>query len=168
MKKFRNSLFGFNRDDVMDFVVESREKEAKLKAECDELNVNINELNSKLANMEKIVSDFKQREESLTRLSESIGRLYLVAQANAEAVTKAAAENATKATLCVESNMKIASETETKLEEIGLELNEKTKKYLEEIELLKAQLSETINTIEENNSIINEGLSEASKVGTAK
>ncbi|MBO5745778.1 MAG: hypothetical protein J6S13_01635 [Clostridia bacterium] len=165
-KKFRNSLFGFNRDDVMDFVVESREKEAKLKAKCDELNTSIDELNIKLADLEKTVADFKRREESLTRLSESIGRLYLVAQANAEAVTKAAEENATKATLCVESNMRIACEAESKLEEIGLELNKRTEKYLEDIELLKAQLSEAKNTIEENKSIIEEGLSEASKVGT--
>ncbi len=167
-KKFRNSLFGFNRDDVMDFVVESREKEGKLKLKCEELNLSIEELNSKLASMEKIVADFKQREESLTRLSESIGRLFLVAQANAEAVTKAAEENATKATLCVESNMRIASETESRLEEIGLELNKRTEQYLEDIESLKIQLSEARNTIEENQLIIKEGLSETSKVGTAK
>lgn len=164
-KKFRNSLFGFNRDDVMDFVVESREKEAKLKLKCDELNTNIDELNSKLSDLEKTVADFKLREENLFRLSESIGRLYLVAQANAAAVTKAAEENAVKSSACVENNMRIASETESRLEEIGIELNKKTEQYLEEIEALKTQLSDARNTIEENQLIIKEGLTETSLVG---
>ena len=89
MKKFRNSLFGFNRDDVLNFVVEARESELKHKKTIDALNSKINELeaasnelteknaalDSELSSALLKIKDFEQREEALTRLSESIGRL---------------------------------------------------------------------------------------------
>lgn len=164
MKKFRGALFGFNREDVLTFVVESREAENKnrkkiesLESVNEELEADIEQLKSlndeifaKLSIAEEKIKDFEQREESLTRLSESIGRLYLVAQANANAVINAANENVELSKNAVEQNISVASSAEAELSEISRILNEKTKAYTDEIAALEKQIADARERIIEN------------------
>ncbi len=174
MKKFRNSLFGFNRDDVLNFVVEARESELKHKKTIDELNSKINELeadskelseknaalDSELSSALSKINEFEQREEALTRLSESIGRLYLVAQANANSIIASANENIAKANAVVDQNMSVATEAEAELREISRVLNEKTAEYAKEIDELKQQLNSARDRIAENKAEISDRQSE--------
>ena len=174
MKKFRNCLFGFNRDDVLNFVVEARESELKHKKTIDALNSKINELeaasnelseknaalDSELSSALLKIKDFEQREEALTRLSESIGRLYLVAQANASSIIASANENVKKANAVVDHNMSVATEAEAELQEISRVLNEKTAEYAKEIDALKQQLTEARDRIAENKAEISDRQSE--------
>ena len=39
-RKFRNSLFGFNRDDVLSYMLEVKENEVKTKQNIEKLNKN--------------------------------------------------------------------------------------------------------------------------------
>lgn len=174
MKKFRNSLFGFNRDDVLNFVVEARESELKHKKTIDELNSKINELevaskelskknaalDSELSSALSKINEFEQREEALTRLSESIGRLYLVAQANANSIIASANENVAKANAVVDQNMSVATDAEAELREISRVLNEKTAEYAKEIDELKQQLNNARDRIAENKAEIKDRQSE--------
>lgn len=173
-KKFRTGLFGFNRDDVLQFVLEAKENESKSAKKIDGLtsktieleNMN-NELQEKCNNLEVELSaaraeiaDFRQREEALTRLSESIGRLYLVAQANARSIIDTANRSAEASLQSVEKNMAVAVSAEEKLEEISAVLSERTKAYLAEIESLKNQIAATQTEIEQNAAEISERQSE--------
>lgn len=174
MKKFRNSLFGFNKDDVMGFVFEAKNNEAKLKNSIRELEAKhendtqkLFELESKVAELTSLLDDFKQREDAITALSESIGRLYLVAQANASAIITAANENAEAARSAVEQNVAVADSAEEDLAEIGRVLLAKTKAYTEELETLKAKLNDTKQKIAENSADIETLKEESSAVTTS-
>ncbi len=163
-KKFRTGLFGFNRDDVLKFVVDAKENELiknqkidALTKKTEELEKNSTELEEKCIALEtelsaakKEIDEFHQREEALTRLSESIGRLYLVAQANARSIIDTANRSAEASLQSVEKNMAVAVSAEEKLEEISAVLSEKTKTYLAEIESLKTQITATQFEIEQN------------------
>lgn len=156
-KKFRNSLIGFNKDDVMAFVLKAKETENTYKNKINELNDSIISLENEISGLqslykqtadvlektEKQLDSYRQREEALTQLSESIGRLYLVAKANAEAVTSAANEAAEKSLITVDKNIDLAEKTEIELQQIGEVLNEKTREYLATITDLQKQLSAT-------------------------
>ena len=97
-------------------------------------------------------------------MSESIGRLYLVAQANASAIITAANENAEAARSVVEQNVAVADNAEEDLNEIGRVLLAKTKEYSEELEALKAKLYDTKQKIAENTAEIDKLKDESSAV----
>ena len=167
-KKFRNSILGFNRDDVMAFVLEAKDNEIKFKKTIDELNEKIGQLQASLDEMsllqeqtaailketEKELNTYKEREGTLTKLSESIGRLYLVAQANANAVVASANDSAAESERIVQSNLEVACSAESKLAEISEVLNEKTKAYLSEINELEQDLAAVKERISANNADI--------------
>jgi chromosome segregation ATPase len=179
IKKFRNSLFGFNKDDVMSFVMESKESENTLKKKINELNGKIETLNNDIEGLQtkyeetkKILSEteeqlesYRQREEALTALSESIGRLYLVAKANAESVMASANESAEKSMYAVDKNIAIAENAESELKEISDTLNEKTREYLEAVADLKQQLEDTRKTVAEAKENIAERQNEMASIG---
>ncbi len=177
-KKFRNSLFGFNRDDVMMYVLESKEKDennknkiAELSGKLESLTDDFNELTSLyeqtvavLKEAEAQLDSFKQREEALTALSESIGRLYLVAEANAKAIIQSANDNAEKSQLVVNKSVEIAENAESDLAEISETLNTKTSEYTSVLSRLQSQLAETKRIIEENNSEIKDRKAELAEI----
>ena len=179
IKKFRNSLFGFNKDDVMSFVMESKESENNFKKRITELNSKIDTLQADIESLQakhdetkKILSEtearlesYRQREDALTALSESIGRLYLVAKANAESVMASANESAEKSMYAVDKNIAIAENAENELKEISDTLNEKTREYLEAVADLKQQLEDTRKTVAEAKENIAERQNEMAQVG---
>ncbi len=179
-KKFRNSLFGFNKEDVLSFVVEAKENEVKYKKSIDELNSKIDELEQsnsefskkytdtmdKLSAAEEQLRDFERREAALTHLSESIGRLYLVAQANANAIITSANENVKLSQEAVERNISVATSAEQELAEISRILDERTKEYSLEIASLKRQITDAKERISVNCSDIAERQSELEVITT--
>lgn len=178
IKKFRNSLFGFNRDDVMSYVLDVKESEQKhrknikeledkvsaLEADNGKLCENVEEITKKLELSEEKIKEFEAREEEIARLGESIGRLYLVAQANAGAILSAAHENAEISQTMVEKNISAADDAETELTEISRALDEKTRSYLAEIAELKRIVAETKERISSNCANIEEIKSETASV----
>lgn len=167
-KEFRNSFFGFNRNDVLSFVYESQENSLRSKQTIEELQSKVSDLEDKvkevtllqeqtvniLKETEKQLDSYKQREESLTKLSESIGRLYLVAQANADSIVSSANDSIEKSKETVERSIAVASSAESELAEIGDMLNNKTAAYIDEITKLKQQLAAAKERIAENNADI--------------
>ena len=179
IKKFRNSLFGFNKDDVMSFVMESKESENNFKKKITELNSKIDTIQKEMQALktthketEKVLNEteaqleaYRQREDALTALSESIGRLYLVAKANAESVMASANESAEKSMQAIDKNIEIAANAEDELKEISDILNEKTREYLEAVADLKQQLENTRKSVTEAKENIAERQNEMANVG---
>ncbi len=177
-KKFRRSIWGFNREDVLAFAARSTENETKLKADIDELKSKMSELKSTLDEMtllqeqtaavlsetEKQLDSYKQREDSITALGESIGRLYLVAKSNAESIVNEAQRSAEVSREVVTKNLETADTAEKELEDIGRILDEKTRIYLSEIEELKVALDSAKRAVAENSVSIDEHIAEAEAV----
>ena len=92
---FRKSLFGFNSDDVLNYINESHkkfsEKENELNQKIESLDETLAKLNSQLEdvkaakeNVEIQLKEYTDKYDEIERLSQSIGKLYLVAQSNAK------------------------------------------------------------------------------------
>lgn len=168
--KFRNSFFGFNKEDVLTYVVSTREKENSLIKNNENLNQELNKikslhselidefnsLNDNFKDIQKQLEDYKNREESLTRISEGIGKLYLVAQSNATTIINSAKENALASSEAVNNNLEIANLAQNEFDLINSQLTEKAKAFTEEIEMLRSKLEQIKDTISNNNSSIKE------------
>ena len=174
IKKFRNSLLGFNREDVNKFILETKINDETNKQKISELNNKIEELHGNISELtllhnqtvemlkeaEARIENFKKREDALTALSESIGRLYLVAEANAKSIMQSANDSAEMSQKVVDRNIEIASKAENELAEISELLNSKTLEYTEVINRLQLQLTDIKRKIEDNQTDIEERKSE--------
>ena len=101
---FRKSLFGFNCDDVIEYIEQSHknfsEKENQLNQKIDTLDNTIETINAQLEDVksaktavEAQLKEYTDKYDEIERLSQNIGKLYLVAQANAKSVMQNSAEN---------------------------------------------------------------------------
>lgn len=173
-QKFRSSLFGFNKDDVLTFAITSKEKEKELKSRLDraelkqaeteeKLTTVTDELSAALKEIDKLsdeVKAYREREDEITKLSESIGRLYLVAKTNARTVTEMAEASVKASSELVDRNIEIAENTENGMEEIKTSFKERSDELISEIEKLKAEISEiklrTVTEREKSNEYLSE------------
>lgn len=102
---FRKSLFGFNCDDVVAYIEKTHkahtEKEIVLKEQIENLSgenasikEQIREMAEEKAELEAKLKEFTDKYDEIERLSQNIGKLYLVAKSNAQTVMKEARESA--------------------------------------------------------------------------
>ena len=158
---FRKSLFGFNCDDVMKYIERSQksfaEKEKDLTNQVEELskslglsNENYRKLNEEKELIAKKLADFSEKYEEIERLSENIGKLYLVAQANAQAIMANSEENANLANSEVEKNLSAINDAHESLDSLRKSVIQTSNEFLCEIDGLISSLNETKETIAAN------------------
>lgn len=162
--KFRNSLFGFNKDDVLEYVVATKGTENTLKTKLEKLENeldNANKANSELtaenASLSSTISvmsaeleDYHKREEQLTKLSESIGKMYLVSQSNARTVLNSVNDSVKKAEEVITAKIDAANKAEEEFTAIRQILNEKTESFNNEVLELQDKLYRTKVSLKEN------------------
>jgi len=151
---FRKSLFGFNCNDVIDYIEKSHKK-FKLKA--DELTKKAEEL-SKQLNLEKkeyeklleeknIISEkldaFTAKADEIERLSDNIGKLYLVSQANAQAIMSNAEQNQDLANSEVQKNLSAIEEAHASLNALRENIVKTAEDYIKEVDSLLSSLDTT-------------------------
>ncbi|MCQ2478591.1 MAG: DivIVA domain-containing protein, partial [Clostridia bacterium] len=96
---FRKSFLGFNCEDVMSYIEDSHKsfmkKEEELNGKISELNKTVSNLSSDIEDLNKTnealqdkVKEYTSKQDEIERLSQNIGKLYLVAQSNAKAIVK--------------------------------------------------------------------------------
>ena len=158
---FRKSLFGFNCDDVMKYIERSQksfaEKEKDLTNQVEELsksldlsNENYRKLNDEKELIAKKLADFSEKYEENERLTENIGKLYLVAQANAQAIIANSEENANLANSEVEKNLSAINDAHESLDSLRKSVIQTSNEFLCEIDGLISSLNETKETIAAN------------------
>ncbi len=158
---FKKSFFGFNCDDVMKYIERSQksfaEKEKDLTNQVEELsksldlsNENYRKLNDEKELIAKKLADFSEKYEEIERLSENIGKLYLVAQANAQAIMANSEENANLANSEVEKNLSAINDAHESLDSLRKSVIQTSNEFLGEIDGLISSLNETKETIAAN------------------
>ncbi len=158
---FKKSLFGFNCDDVMQYIERSQksfaEKEKDLANQVEELsksldlsNENYRKLNDEKELIAKKLADFSEKYEEIERLSENIGKLYLVAQANAQAIMANSEKNANLANSEVEKNISAINDAHESLDSLRKSVIQTSNEFLGEIDGLISSLNETKETIAAN------------------
>ncbi len=163
MAGFKKSLFGFNCADVLAYIEKSHKKSAalekKLNGEIEELNVNIDSLkedNKKITlerdELERKLAEFNAKYEEIERLSENIGKLYLVAQANAQAIIENSENNAKLISEEVDRNLSSIDEAHESLSLLRENITKTSNEFVSEVEALIASLDDTKKQITLNSS----------------
>ncbi len=150
---FRKSLFGYNQDDVIEYVKKLHNnfslKEDAFKKQLADLESKINGLNQDLAVLEnekaslsEKLSEYNAKKSEMDRLSENIGKLYMVSQANAKTIMANAEENSKIANMEIEKNVSAIEETHKALEGLKQSINETSQNFTKEVESLMHSLEE--------------------------
>ncbi len=158
---FRKSLLGFNCSDVMEYIEKSqnrfskREKELTEKTDtlAAELKLNeesLNKLNAEKEQISKKLAEYNEKYEEIERLSENIGKLYLVAQANAQAITANSRKNAELAEGETAKNLSAIDTAHNSLEELKKQIKTTSEDFLSELDTLISSLNETRVTVASN------------------
>ena len=158
---FRKSLFGFNCDDVIDYV-EKAHKNFKIKADAltqkaDELENQLNlskEAYDKLMVEKNEISEkldaFTQKADEIERLSENIGKLYLVSQTNAQAIITNAEASSELAKNEVVKNLSAIDEAHVSLNALRENIVKTSDEFIKEVENMLSSLDVTRQQIIEN------------------
>ncbi|MBE6733150.1 MAG: hypothetical protein E7561_04045 [Ruminococcaceae bacterium] len=151
-KGFKNSLFGFKKTDVINYIEQSHknssEKEAELLAQIENLkNENsalkddISALNEEKTRIENIQDEYIKRYNELEKLSEEIGKLYLTAQTNAKEIVEKSLEDKEIIDQELESNIKTIEEMHESLGTVKSEFLSSVNSFSSELD----RLFETFN-----------------------
>ena len=172
---FRKAFLGFNCNDVIEYVkkthTEFSEKEEELnlkiknlQKEIEEKNNTINEKDEKIKETEKALEVYRQKEEEINRISENIGKLYIVSQANAKAITETAEENRRLAEEEITKNLDALKSAHEKLTSIIKGVTDTSVDFTDNMKSLSGELDNTINAIVENNEKCGEKVAEKEKI----
>ena len=168
---FRKGLFGFNCDDVMQYIEKTHKsfskKEAEFKEKIDALNTTLDAANETIENikvektlLEAKLKEFTDKQEEIERLSQNIGKLYLVAQANAKSVMENAQQNSELARVEVERNMSAVTEAQESLNQLKTEILIASESFSKELDRLVTEFNKTKTDIIVNTSEIDEKFKE--------
>lgn len=158
---FKKSLFGFNCNDVIDYI---ERLQIKFKNKTDELNQKTEELSNELGlskeNYQKLLEEknalsekldaFTQKAEEIEKLSENIGKLYLVSQANAKVIMSSAEESSSLANSEVEKNLSAIDEAHISLNELRHNIQKTSDDFIKEVDVLLTSLDATREQITKN------------------
>ncbi len=159
---FRKSLFGFNSDDVLNYINESHkkfsEKENELNQKIESLDETLAKLNSQLEdvkaakeNVEIQLKEYTDKYDEIERLSQSIGKLYLVAQSNAKSIMKNSNECKDIANKEVEKNLYSIDKAHESLDELKANIMQTSADFVSKIDTLVASLDSAREEISEKN-----------------
>lgn len=149
---FRKSLFGFNCDDVIGYIEESHKKfsakENELNEKIDSLDSTIATINAQLedvkaakAVVEAQLKEYTDKYDEIERLSQNIGKLYLVAQANAKSIMQNSAENRDIANREVEKNLNSIDNAHEQLAALKAEIMQTSNDFVAKVDSLVTSLA---------------------------
>lgn len=159
---FRKSLFGFNCDDVMSYIENAHkqfaEKETLLNEKIADLDNTLSDVNAQLenikaakANVEAQLKEYTDKYDEIERLSQNIGKLYLVSQANAKAVMQNSVDNKQLSQQEVEKNLSSIEIAHQSLNTIKDEIMQTSADFVAKVENLVSSLNSTRAQISVNN-----------------
>ncbi len=158
---FRKSLFGFNSDDVMEYIerkhkefsvkeTELNEKAEELKSELDAIKRELEEVKLQKEISDRQLKEYTDKYDEIERLSKNIGKLYLVAQANAKAIMKSSEDNLSLSRKEVDNNLSKIDEAHESLEQLKEKILRTSTDFAVQVDGLMASLTSTRSQIEIN------------------
>ena len=149
---FRKSFLGFNCDDVIEYIQNSHkkfsEKEAELNQKIQNLDDTITTINAQLedvkaakAAVEAQLKEYTEKHDEIERLSQNIGKLYLVAQANAKSIMQNSAETRDITNREVEKNLHSIDNAHEQLAALKAEIMQTSNDFVAKVDSLVTSLS---------------------------
>lgn len=161
---FRKSLFGFNSNDVIEYIESTHKsfvkKEKDLKADIEALknelelsNKKCDKLELEKAEIDKKLAEFNAKYDEIERLSENIGKLYLVAQTNAKAIIENSENSAKIAEDEVNKNIYSINEAHESLKNLRQSIIKTSDDFVVEVDTLISSLNATCQKISNNSEV---------------
>lgn len=159
---FRKSFLGFNCDDVIEYIQNSHkkfsEKENELNQKIDSLdntianiNTQLEEVKSAKAVVEAQLKEYTDKYDEIERLSQNIGKLYLVAQANAKSIMQNSAENRDITNREVEKNLHSIDNAHEQLAALKAEIMQTSNNFVAKVDSLVTSLSTAREQVNQKN-----------------
>lgn len=159
---FRKSFLGFNCDDVIEYIQNSHrkfsEKEKELNKKIESLDNTIATVNAQLddvkaakAAVEAQLKEYTDKYDEIERLSQNIGKLYLVAQTNAKAIMQNSSDNRDLANREVEKNLHSIDNAHEQLEALKAEIMQTSNEFVNKVDTLVSSLSTAREQVSQNN-----------------
>lgn len=159
---FRKSLFGFNCDDVIEYVQNTHkkfsEKENQLNDKIDGLdktiatiNLQLEEVKAAKAAVEAQLKEYTDKQDEIERLSQNIGKLYLVAQTNAKSIMQNSAENRDIANREVEKNLHSIDNAHEALAALKAEIMQTSNDFVTKVDTLVSSLASAREQVGQKN-----------------
>ena len=145
-KGFRRSLMGFNRDDVLQYISNEDKKNTK---KINSLNAEIVDLKNKISSLNTQLNIYKDKEEEINRLADSIGALYIIAKNNAEIILENAKQSKLAASEEINKNLELLNSAQENYVEIKQTVLSLTNAFSQSVNNAIASLKDTENIIEE-------------------
>ena len=172
---FRKSLFGFNSDDVIEYIERAQntfnkreadlsEKLSSAKKELALSQENYEALMSEKQELEQKIEEFNTKYADIERLSENIGKLYLVAQANSKVIIDNSQKSAQISDFEVERNLYSIDEAHKSLEELRANITKTSENFVSEVDKLISSLTDTKAKINQNTLAVEEAKKEFSEI----
>lgn len=160
---FRKSFLGFNCDDVIEYIQNSHrkfsEKERELNQKIDNLDNTIATVNAQLedvknakAQVEAQLKEYTDKYDEIERLSQNIGKLYLVAQTNAKAIIQNSADNRDIANREVERNLHSIDNAHEQLAALKAEITKTSDEFVTKVDALVSSLTTAREQVNQKNS----------------
>lgn len=159
---FRKSLFGFNCDDVIEYIEQSHkkfsEKESELNQKIDTLDNTIATVNAQLedvksakAAVEVQLKEYTDKYDEIERLSQNIGKLYLVAQTNAKSIMQNSAQTRDIANREVEKNLHSIDNAHEQLAALKAEIMQTSNDFVNKVDTLVTSLATAREQVAQKN-----------------
>lgn len=167
--EFRNSFFGFNKDDVLNYV---HMKDHELKNLSNSLNTKIDELQKQLDELKaehlaalntvgtltrengelKIkVDEYDKKANDLELMSANIGKLYLVSKATAKSIVEKSEESSAAIALQNERQLKNIENTQSSIKDIAESILSASKGFVTHLDELQSSLDAVKGKVASNN-----------------
>lgn len=158
---FRKSFFGFNCNDVIEYIENTHkkfkaktdvltEKTEKLSEELNSANDMYQKLLEEKNSISRRLDEFLKKSDEIERLSENIGKLYLVSQANAQAIISNAEENSSLVDREVNKNISAIDEAHLSLQQLRENIIKTSDDFIKEVDILMNSIDTTRTKITEN------------------
>ena len=172
---FKKSLFGFNCSDVIEYIENTHkmfvQKEKNLNNRVEELLEEVNTINAAKDKLEaekieldRKLDEFNKKYEEIERLSENIGKLYLVAQTNAQAIISNSEESARLSNEEVSRNLYTIDEAHSSLEALRQHIQKTSDDFIAEVDRMMTSLNATREQIATNTENVNAAKKEFAEV----
>ncbi len=159
---FRKSLFGFNSDDVMEYISKTHnefvQKETVLNEKIENLNTELDDAKAQISSiidekeqLEAKLKEYTDKYEEIERLSQNIGKLYLVAENNANSVMESAKQSKQISAEEISKNIAVADSTFASLSELKEEITKTSAEFSAKLQELMLSLEATKNNIRLSN-----------------
>lgn len=166
---FRNSLLGFNKDDVLSYV---HMKDCELKNLSNNLNAKIDELQKQLdalkeehltalgtvgnltrenGELKTKVDEYDKKSEELELMSTNIGKLYLVSKATAKSIVTKSEESSAVIALQNEKQLENIADTQSSLKDIAEGILSASQNFVSKLDELQSSLSNVKSKVSSNN-----------------